>query len=77
MLENRCAGCGGTTQLEVDHINGTTWDLSRKSSHQRMQIYLDEAKRGLIQLLCGPCNKAKGRPDSEGNEKQKPSDGPF
>lgn len=60
-MGGKCVGCGRTHLLEFDHIFGITWVAASVSSHQRLIRYRQEWKDGLLQLLCGPCNKIKGR----------------
>jgi len=57
-----CAKCGTDEKLEFDHIQGIGWDASKISAKSRVSRYRREFEAGLLQLLCGPCNKAKGRP---------------
>mgnify|MGYP006275723005 CR=1 FL=1 len=61
-MGGKCAMCGTANGLEFDHIHGITWTAMRVSSHQRIKRYRDEWKAGgILQLLCGPCNKVKGK----------------
>lgn len=60
-MGGKCVGCGRMNLLEFDHIFGITWVAASVSSHQRLIRYRKEWEDGLLQLLCGPCNKIKGR----------------
>lgn len=59
-LGGRCVLCGQDWNLELDHINGTEVVLRDKESSARVCLYRREAKEGKLQVLCKPCNKAKG-----------------
>ena len=61
-LGGECVLCGRTWGLEFDHINGRDWSLTAVSSDHRICIYRREAKMGLLQILCRPCNSSKGKP---------------
>lgn len=56
-----CQECGCTRirKLEIDHIHGRTYNLSKLGSHNRITIYRKEAQQGLIQVLCRKCNARK------------------
>jgi len=73
LLGDRCALCGAgesaSRPLEVDHINGRQWAITRTASHQRLKRYLEEAKKGLLRALCKPCNVREG---NRGNQKWRP-----
>jgi len=76
-LGGKCKCCGSTEDLEIDHINGRTWNLREKSSDVRIAIYEREAKQGLLQILCKPCNASKGghgypKPTKRKRKKGKP-----
>lgn len=58
-LGGRCAQCGSTHSLEIDHIHGRDYRLSDLSSDQRVSRYRREAQANLLQVLCDPCNRAK------------------
>ena len=59
-LGGRCVKCGSQEDLQFDHINGRDWEATKKSRWSRLAIIKREAEQGLIQILCGPCNAAKG-----------------
>jgi hypothetical protein len=56
-LGGECSFCGTKFDLEINHIYGRTWKAREKSSWQRIAIYKREAKLGLLNVLCGCCNK--------------------
>ena len=58
-LGGKCAHCGSTHDLELDHIYGATWRHRSIEYSHRISIYRREAKRGLLQVLCRTCNLAK------------------
>jgi hypothetical protein len=58
-LGGRCQKCGSTTALEFDHINGRTWQVTKVASHMRVRRYWQEARAGLLQLLCKADNVTK------------------
>ena len=63
-LGMKCAHCGDTweTRLEFDHIAPRTWVAAKLSQRVRLMKYEEEIAAGLIQLLCGDCNKRKAKP---------------
>lgn len=61
-LGGKCVDCGSIIDLEFDHLKTRTWCTRKLSQIQRMVKYEEEATAKLIELRCGPCNKAKGRP---------------
>lgn len=63
-LGMKCAHCGETweTKLEFDHIAPRTWVAAKLSQRVRLMRYEEEIRAGLIQLLCGDCNKRKAKP---------------
>jgi hypothetical protein len=56
-LGGRCAECGSTDRLQVDHPFGRTYNVKRMSHYNRVRRYLKEEKEGLIRLLCLACNE--------------------
>lgn len=56
-----CALCGATERLTFDHIRPADWPRNKYSSHERLKLYLLEARLGNIQVLCHSCNASKGR----------------
>ena len=64
-LGGKCVRCDATENLEFDHIYGTTWIIKKKASDWRISVYNEEAKRGLIQLLCKECNLKKAVEDAQ------------
>lgn len=59
-LGGECVFCGKKKTLELDHINGRTWNARDKSRWMRLVIHRREARAGLLQVLCRKCNKKKG-----------------
>ena len=59
-LGNKCVSCGesDTAKLELDHCYGRPYTPNKLSYCQRLIRYRNEAKLGLIRLLCADCNKA-------------------
>jgi 5-methylcytosine-specific restriction endonuclease McrA len=60
LLGHRCRFCGATEQLTFDHIRPADWPRRKYSSHERLKLYLLEARAGLLQVLCLRCNSRKG-----------------
>lgn len=54
--------CDSTYLLEFDHLKPRTWQTRDMNRARRMKLYIEEAAKGLIQLLCKKCNGAKGQP---------------
>lgn len=65
LLGNRCAWCGVSQNLTVDHINGRSWDIKEVYYSTRLRIYVEEAEAGLLQFLCLECNSTKGNATDE------------
>jgi 5-methylcytosine-specific restriction endonuclease McrA len=63
-LGGECAecGCDDVLELTIDHLFPRRWDLRKVDQSARVCRYRKEAKSGLLQVLCGSCNSAKGRP---------------
>ena len=59
-LGGKCAICGATENLTVDHKNGRNWKLYAKDPSWRVSVYRREAKEGRVQCLCDSCNSRKG-----------------
>lgn len=59
-LSGCCALCGRRRLLEIDHPQGRNWEPRETSQEQRVRIYLREAAKGLIRVLCKKCNARDG-----------------
>ena len=50
-----------TTELEIDHVNGRSWNLRKLSSSARVARYWREYKAGIkLRILCSLCNATDG-----------------
>jgi len=63
LLGGKCVRCGSTDDLQVDHIEPSTKDLSLRAKHSATfwswsweRVLAELAK---CQLLCRPCHQAK------------------
>jgi hypothetical protein len=56
-LGGRCAECGATHPLEIDHPWGREWSPRKLTHYARVRRYIKEEAMGLIRLLCADCNK--------------------
>ena len=65
LLGGKCQHCGGTTGLEVNHKHPRNWKSADVWANQRLRRYLQEAEQGLVNLLCGYCNKRFGSPEDD------------
>lgn len=63
MIGEACVRCGNDQVIEFDHIHGRDWDIKAVNQLTRTRRYLREARAGLLQPLCKPCNgwKSGGR----------------
>jgi hypothetical protein len=63
--DGRCAACResvGHDRLEVNHVNGITWDHNVVSPHRRHARYWREHQSGIVlNALCQPCNGSAGQ----------------
>lgn len=57
-----CIECGSTSQLEFHHTQSRDWVASKMSRWQRQLEYEKDWEAGVIELLCGDCNKRAGQP---------------
>jgi len=62
LLGGKCCECGAIEKLEFDHIHPRTWKAQELWSNIRYRKYMEEAMKGIIQLLCRSCNSRKGIP---------------
>ena len=62
-LGGKCAECGMTKRLEIDHLQPRERKVEKVNSVTRAKRYIEEYRRGLVQLPCRKCNRAKGRPE--------------
>jgi hypothetical protein len=62
--EGRCDKCKDLFRhdlLEVDHVDGITWDHNELNQSQRSTMYWKEHKAGIpLRALCQPCNGSDG-----------------
>jgi hypothetical protein len=63
-LGGRCLDCpeNDPAKLEFHHKEPRTWTARDTSRWVRLARYRREAAAGLIELLCGACNKKRERP---------------
>jgi 5-methylcytosine-specific restriction endonuclease McrA len=63
--DGRCAACNecvGHEGLEVNHVNGISWDHNALAPHRRHARYWREYKSGVaLNALCQPCNGSAGQ----------------
>ncbi len=63
--EGKCAKCGtevGHENLEINHVNGITWDHNSVNQHRRYARYWKEHNAGVaLNALCQPCNGSDGQ----------------
>ncbi len=58
-----CANCGTTEDLELHHTEPRTWRARDHASWHRQVKYEEDWEKGILQVLCGTCNKQAGSPD--------------
>ena len=57
----KCRQHFADSELEIDHINGITWNPRAKSSWSRTAMYWREHRQGVpLRALCRSCNAADG-----------------
>lgn len=63
-LGGKCRQCGedNPDKLEFNHLKERTWIANKTARWVRIARYWREAREGVIELLCGECNKKYGRP---------------
>jgi len=61
-LGGKCRKCGGERNLEFHHKQPRTWSAREFWYNARLRKYAEEAAAGLLELLCGTCNKVEGAP---------------
>ena len=61
-LGGKCSNCGTTERLEIHHIRGRTWTARKVCRRRRHLLYIAEAIRKEVDLLCRHCNAIAGRP---------------
>jgi len=63
--DGRCAQCHELfdhTALEVNHVDGISWDHNALSPHRRYARYWREFASGVpLNALCQPCNGSTGQ----------------
>lgn len=56
-LGGKCARCGATERLEIDHEHGRDWDVQRLPPLPRVKRYWREFFLGVaLRVLCRSCN---------------------
>jgi len=58
-----CARCSKTERLQFDCIEPRGKEHHGKSLYDRMRFYMQEFRRGNLQLLCTPCHQLKSKGD--------------
>lgn len=62
--DSRCAECGEQRpidELQVDHVDGCTWNKNKLSRWSRVALYWREFAVGIpLRALCGSCNSSDG-----------------
>lgn len=64
-LGGKCVKCGATDDLHFHHTSPRTWIASKLNRWARLAAYKRDIEAGVIELLCGPCNRREGQPASE------------
>lgn len=63
----KCAECGKSGSLEVDHVHGRGWDPAEMSAQQRADRYWQEYDNGKkLRALCRECNARDGAANKQG-----------
>lgn len=63
----KCAECGKSGSLEVDHVHGRGWDPAEMSAQQRADKYWQEYDNGKkLRALCRECNARDGAANKQG-----------
>lgn len=63
----KCAECGKSGSLEVDHVHGRGWDPAEMSAQQRADKYWQEYDNGKkMRALCRECNARDGAKNKQG-----------
>lgn len=58
VIGQKCATCGATSPLEVNHVFKRDWNPKRLSKYRRNLRYLRELRAGVpLTCLCAACNK--------------------
>lgn len=65
VLGGKCAKCKVTNNLTFDCIRPTGGHHHRLSSVARITYYLEQMRRGNLQVLCHDCNSRKGAKTEE------------
>ena len=69
-LGGKCANCGTTNDLDIDHIDGKPYLSNSIDQSMRVTRYYREYKSGVrLRVLCGLCNSLL-RPKIFNHEKQ-------
>lgn len=65
VLGGKCVACGSDACLTFDCIRPTGGRHHRLSSVARITFYMEQMRRGNLQVLCHDCNSAKGAGENE------------
>ncbi len=60
ILGEKCVRCGETSNLTFDCIKPCGGRHHRLSSVARVTFYMEQMRRGNVQILCHSCNSKKG-----------------
>lgn len=59
--DGKCDECKSKGDLEIDHVDGRSWDPAELSAEQRIAKYEAEYEDGVkMRALCRSCNGSDG-----------------
>ena len=67
-MGGECMDCGSTENLEFHHTEPRQWVASQEKYDRRQTLYEEDWDKGVLELLCGACNKKHGCPQGEALE---------
>ncbi len=80
-LGNMCSGEGCQTpadNLEINHVDGCTWDQRRAGRENRFLRYLREYRAGVrLNILCRSCNAAQNQHTHGTRDERELEEAPF